>query len=484
MQDEHNQSSQQQDQMANEEKGLDEGILQTSEETNELGAQTEPSSVQESSEASDTDGGKNTKAAPISSDTAGASKSNGKRSFKQIVLGGLGGLGGLALIVAKLTDFGSDIGSIVQWIQGCKNPAAVTNVKTGYGSLGNEDGSPNSNRTGESKQENREQPPPSNTEKTNTSSNTTPIQPEESNKINEGGSSSAFAPNEWVEIVIKYGSENEKERATYGDQTGKILSYINGRSMAEIRRIPEVTSLLTPSGRQAMERLLQNRIVKLGSENLNPIVSYNGPNVQVRPIPVLLIQSENAISDDPLYVTFVFNDEKPPKLVHINYDLLAYFVHLASLKYPLPADSNISKDLRDFLNDFIHAYNNKKIDKIREWYAQTADIIVSKKVGESFRFNTRDKEEYLHNLERIFDSNNEVQVNYSNPSFWAVPNYPNKYIIDFDQQFGYTNYDDAGRVILCVEFDRQKGLVLNRICNPFIKLTDTYQLPQPPQAHP
>ncbi len=287
-------------------------------------------------------------------------------------------------------------------------------------------------------------------------------------------------PSKYIRVTIERGMADRTQMTFYANHTGHLLSHMHGRKLEEILSHVEIKKYLTRSGEITLTRLLQNRIFVVPEDELKALLSKNAPFIEVRQIRIALLESgENNAEKKPLSIVLVFRPGEQPKLSAVTYDRLDFFLHLTNLDSIDTVTSPMAQELNFFFARLKAGYNSGDIEFLYNLHEKDVEVIVSKNVGGGIEFHTRDKKTYLDNLKHVLNGSGKVEVSYSEPVFWSIPNYPGKYIIEFDQFWRSQRYSDEGHVIICVQTDAGGKFLINRICHPFFDKSEWSQPPLP-----
>ena len=124
-------------------------------------------------------------------------------------------------------------------------------------------------------------------------------------------------------------------------------------------------------------------------------------------------------------------------------------------------DRDRRRHILDFTEEFRTAYNTKDIDFITKVFSDQALIVVGRVVQEAdesspyedqveyMRFS---KEEYLERLERVFQVNRFIDVNFEDIRILRHPLYEDVYGVNMEQYYTSSTYSDEGYLFLLVDF--------------------------------
>jgi hypothetical protein len=177
-------------------------------------------------------------------------------------------------------------------------------------------------------------------------------------------------------------------------------------------------------------------------------------------------------------VTFTFNADK-------KIDCLAFGLDKNSTDDILKHDmwSEYARTvLAEFLENYKTAYALKRLDYIRSIFDDNAVIITGKVTtrmtgtdnanvslmnNKYVQFTRQNKEQYLRNLERCFDSNEYINIRFANNDIVKAGVGGEVYGIQIKQDYYSTNYGDTGYLFLMVDLnDPKKPIIKVRSWQP------------------
>ena len=138
--------------------------------------------------------------------------------------------------------------------------------------------------------------------------------------------------------------------------------------------------------------------------------------------------------------------------------------------------------LAEFLENYKTAYALKRLDYIRSIFDDNAVIITGKVTtrmtgtdnanvslmnNKYVQFTRQNKEQYLRNLERCFDSNEYINIRFANNDIVKAGVGGEVYGIQIKQDYYSTNYGDTGYLFLMVDLnDPKKPIIKVRSWQP------------------
>lgn len=284
-------------------------------------------------------------------------------------------------------------------------------------------------------------------------------------------------PPQLVDVNIESGSNDSKLRLRYGIQAGHILSYINGRTAAEILRERLLKDDITREGWLTLEELLQDNRISVVTQNsgkpiLAVVTEWEG-GYEVRPILVHLTAQTNG---KPLRLILVFDKEKPPNLVNVEYDQLACWFHLTQYQNPLATEDSEYDSLRNFFDHVEGCYNSRNLDCLEAAFVDTAKILVGTETSGGVRYQIRTKKAYFRKLEEIFKVSTDFKVHFSLFVFKRMPDLRGCYFVEMRQNYKNDGYVDEGTVSMLVEIDaRNNTVIIKRSWQPLDRSSDLFR---------
>jgi hypothetical protein len=221
---------------------------------------------------------------------------------------------------------------------------------------------------------------------------------------------------------------------------------------------------------------IKEMVLNLGSSN----------GYQVRNIPVFIEKEGNKPEDK--YQDMVIEFNKDGKIS----DLTIAIHQITNMIEKSNAVTNERHKimLRDFMENFRTAYNRKDMAFLRAVYSDDALIITGKVLKqdkptdysastltkEQIKYVVQGKEQYLNNLQRVFDANSYINVKFEFPDSCWVEHYedennPNRYGVRVVQDWNASGgYHDKGWLFLVIDYENEeKPLIWVRTWQPLTK---------------
>ena len=238
------------------------------------------------------------------------------------------------------------------------------------------------------------------------------------------------------------------------------------------QKYDSVDTLFTADGKDMYRRLISYGNARImGEPNYTfYTVGASETDVTCRSIPMSFSFKNNnrKFVED---VTFTFNADK-------KIDCLAFGLDNKSTDDILKHDmwsEYARKVLSEFLENYKTAYALKRLDYIRSIFDDNAVIITGKVTtrmtgadnanvslmnNRYVQFTRQNKEQYLRNLERCFESNEYINIRFANNDIVKAGVGGEVYGIQIKQDYYSTNYGDTGYLFLMVDLNDPKHPVI------------------------
>ena len=228
-----------------------------------------------------------------------------------------------------------------------------------------------------------------------------------------------------------------------------------------------VDTLFSPDGKDMYRRLISYGNARIMSE---PQLSFYMVGAQKDVTCRSVAMSFSFRNNNRKFVedvTFTFNADK-------KIDCLAFGLDKNSTDDILKHDmwSEYARTvLAEFLENYKTAYALKRLDYIRSIFDDNAVIITGKVTtrmtgtdnanvslmnNKYVQFTRQNKEQYLRNLERCFDSNEYINIRFANNDIVKAGVGGEVYGIQIKQDYYSTNYGDTGYLFLLVDINNPK----------------------------
>jgi hypothetical protein len=230
----------------------------------------------------------------------------------------------------------------------------------------------------------------------------------------------------------------------------------------EKNQIVTDASLFTPDGLKAYNELIRYGNAKLLTENNNlEIIKLNDESM-VRSIPMKFSFSGNR--DFIENVVFILNDDN--KIDDVNFSLSEAAIDDILSKEDRFASQEVKYFLIRFMENYKTAYCLKRLAYLQKIFDEDALIIVGKVVKKSNRptdayyssfsneevtYQRLSKEQYLSNLERVFELNEFVNIHFEDNTVKKAKKDVDIYGIQIAQHYTSATYADKGYLFLMID---------------------------------
>lgn len=256
-----------------------------------------------------------------------------------------------------------------------------------------------------------------------------------------------------------------EEAAPYLASIQAVVSAIRNQ------KYDSVDTLFTADGKDMYQRLISYGNARImGDPSYSFYTAGVGKDVTCRSVPMSFSFKNNnrKFVED---VTFTFNADK-------KIDCLAFGLDKNSTDDILKHDmwsEYARKILAEFLENYKTAYALKRLDYIRSIFDDNAVIITGKVTtrmtgqdnanvslmnNKYVQFTRQNKEQYLRNLERCFESNEYINIRFANNDIIKAGVGGEVYGIQIKQDYYSTNYGDTGYLFLMVDLNDPKHPVI------------------------
>lgn len=237
------------------------------------------------------------------------------------------------------------------------------------------------------------------------------------------------------------------------------------------QKYDSVDTLFTADGKDMYQRLISYGNARImGEPSYTFYTAGVGNDVICRSVPMSFSFKNNnrKFVED---VTFTFTADK-------KIDCLAFSLDKNSTDDILKHDmwsEYARKILAEFLENYKTAYALKRLDYIRSIFDDNAVIITGKVTtrmtgqdnanvslmnNKYVQFTRQNKEQYLRNLERCFESNEYINIRFANNDIIKAGVGGEVYGIQIKQDYYSTNYGDTGYLFLMVDLNDPKHPVI------------------------
>lgn len=237
------------------------------------------------------------------------------------------------------------------------------------------------------------------------------------------------------------------------------------------RQYDAVKDLFTAEGWEVF-----NKIIRYGNAKvIGNVESYSfatlNDAIMCRSIPMSFEFKRN---HSTFVENVVFTFDSSGKIRNVQFALSQHAITDLNDKNKDRWTDDVTLSIIDFLENYKTAYSLRRLDYVEGVFSNDALIIVGNTfkvpaTPESFakdyqqiRYDTMTKATYLERVKRVFESNEYVNINFTENEVIHAAKYGNVFGIKICQEYYSTNYGDMGYLFLMVD--------LNNIKEPKIKI--------------
>lgn len=281
------------------------------------------------------------------------------------------------------------------------------------------------------------------------------------------GSSTIAAECERSESFMSSLSSPHAEYAKVMDAIDKILAKNNNNKAEELKEY------FTPEGMALMRKLLSYGKVHVVGKPSYIFIDFND-EVICRSIPMQFDFSHNVSFMRDIVFRFDNKTKKVKSIAFRNTDITESQILGKELW---------SKEARltliNFIEDYQTAYALQRKDYLEQIYSEDALIIVGSVLKETkktddfqmkqevrVKYDTLSKSQYLTRLNRVFDNNEFVNLNFTNTKFNTVNGKQNVVGVQLRQEYFSSSYSDVGYLFLMVDLRDELPVIHVRTWQP------------------
>lgn len=269
-------------------------------------------------------------------------------------------------------------------------------------------------------------------------------------------------------VVITEGAPKEY-REKIGKRLTKIVNALSNEKFSVIKKYT------TSSGFEDIKKIVE----ETECYNVNPLYERRLINValdkyEVRDIKVKV--NMNKTRGNPFqYLVFTINHNN--KIEEARFAIERHHYQKVIKQGKKLQDFTRRQKILHFIEIFRTAYNRKDLEYLKKVYSEDALIIVGKVLkkkknssdmleGSSLpekriKFIKRSKKEYIKNLEKVFQINSFVKVNFEKIEINQHPKIEDIYGVTLKQKWSSSSYSDVGYLFLMVDFINPKKPVIH-----------------------
>ena len=297
-----------------------------------------------------------------------------------------------------------------------------------------------------------------------------------------------FVLNAQIEVEIVDGTDNAQIKGTIENNVSSFLNEVNN-AYAENRAL-NLNAIVADDGQLSIEMLWENVHFRPEDQYIGEILLNTGDGYQLRNIPLQILPQDSGSEID--YKEGVINFDRSGRIssVYFSVDNNAY--RQIMQKGIQLKDMEQRLVILDYVERFRTSYNQKDINFLNQVFSDDALIITGKVIstvkfddGKSISFphvkySKQSKQQYLANLQRIFNSVKYINVNFDNVEIKRHGVNPNIYGVRVVQNWKSSTYSDEGYLFMVWDFtDPDRPQIHVRAWQPmYLDKAKTQPLPQ------
>lgn len=268
-----------------------------------------------------------------------------------------------------------------------------------------------------------------------------------------------------VKLVINDGISNQKLKEKMERAVSTVMTEINKshENKTTVLELPE--SCISKEANQELNKLWLNEHFRCVEAEIveRLLTTHNG--YQVRSIPLIVNASANG--EELGYQEAVINFNKLGVITSFYYTINPELY--SKLRMNQMSDKRFEvTDIRDrmmildYVEHFRTSYNQKDLKFLRQVFSDDALIITGKVIkvrktemapsGSKVVYTTQTKQQYLDNLNRAFNANSYIKVQFDNVMIVEHPTIHGIYGVTVHQKWNAARYSDEGYVFMVWDF--------------------------------
>ena len=269
-----------------------------------------------------------------------------------------------------------------------------------------------------------------------------------------------------VNVTITDGIDNPTVKYRIENSIARILNEANAAQRAGRSLNFSAMGQLNIRVQQSMAMLWENTPFVCTDEEVNEHCITTGTGYQVRNIPLMMKPTgERDFNEDEYQEAVISFDRKG--------NVESFYLCISMNLYMNVIKSNIElTDLRrrqmilDYVEQFRTSYNQKDINFLNQVFSEDALIItgrvITQKQPEGFvtqkiRYNKQNKQQYLNNLRKVFNTTKYIHVSFDEIEVMRHPTNPYFYGVTLHQGWTSNTYHDEGYIFLLWDFRNEEA---------------------------
>ena len=269
-----------------------------------------------------------------------------------------------------------------------------------------------------------------------------------------------------VNVTITDGIDNPTVKYRIENSIARILNEANAAQRAGRSLNFSAMGQLNIRVQQSMAMLWENTPFVCTDEEVIEHCITTGTGYQVRNIPLMMKPTGERDFNEDEYQEAVISFDRQGNVE-------SFYLCISMNLYMNVIKSNIElTDLRrrqmilDYVEQFRTSYNQKDINFLNQVFSEDALIItgrvITQKQPEGFvtqkiRYNKQNKQQYLNNLRKVFNTTKYIHVSFDEIEVMRHPTNPYFYGVTLHQGWTSNTYHDEGYIFLLWDFRNEEA---------------------------
>ncbi len=263
-----------------------------------------------------------------------------------------------------------------------------------------------------------------------------------------------------VSVTISDGIDNNAIKTKMENAITRILNEVNA-AQASYRPLNFSALEVSNQVQQSMAMVWENTPFVCTDDEIVEHCITTGTGYQIRNIPLMMKPTGERDFNEDEYQEAVISFDKQGNVE-------SFYLSISTNLYMNVIKSNLElTDLRrrqmilDYVEQFRTAYNQKHLDFLKMVFSEDALIITGKVITQKhpegyitqkIRYNRQSKEQYLKNLNKVFNMTKYIHVTFDDIEVMRHPTNPDFYGVTLHQGWTSNAYHDEGYLFLLWDF--------------------------------
>lgn len=286
-----------------------------------------------------------------------------------------------------------------------------------------------------------------------------------------------FCGNAFGQVKTDVKFSNNNGSAIHGEMQKTLSKLISELNFADATNsIPEFEGVkVSEDFKIKLRGVWENASLSCPSRTVNEILintteaSTFGKGYQVRNIPLIKSGREDGTKGEERLVVYF---DYAGQVINFNYESSKLNRFNMDLKPSTPIEERRTKIIEFFLENYKMAYNEKNIKVIEDYLSPFALIITgqvvkrapsdrNRFVQEEVIYTSRDRDEYIKQITRIFNQNEFIDVKFSDFTVSRHNDFPRIYGVSLIQKWNSPTYSDSGHLFLIIDFEDENNPIIH-----------------------